>query len=982
MANLENGRTRKLAIEHLESREVLSAAGLVDVGAQPEGGLSDKIVYLHGGHGFTADNLEDGSWTFQRGLLLDMIEDLGNQDQMTFLADYLFRAGATVVPLRPIGHQSNEVVLDNDDVEVTFTGDWNNSSASIYFGDPGDVPYRYASTSATETATAEYRPNIPESGFYPVYAWTRAGSDRATDQLYRVHHTGGATEVTINHRRVGNGTIYLGTYYFEAGTEGYVEISNQSGDSGSVVIADMIRFGNGVGDIDRGGGVSGRDREDEAGLYWVKWHVDHSQGISDSEYRTSSSDRTATVSLSPRYAEYMNREADGSLSDRLFVSFHSNAGGGRGVLGLHNTSSGGNTPNQYFLADTLGQQVNDDMVAQNGQFEHNWHNRGSNVTYQASFNYGEINNSVIQNEFDATIVETAFHDSSLDTDLMLDPKVRDAIARATYQGIVDYFNNVDGGTTPNIDLPGAPTDVGVETTGAGSVAVRWEPPAANSYNGGTPTGYRIYTSTDGYGFDGGRYVAGGATSELAIDGLDPNVAYFFKVVAVNAGGESAGSQVLAAIPNDAAGDVLIVAGFNRLDRTQNPTQSALGGIVERVRPRQSNSFDYTAQVAEAIEASGQQLRVDSVANQLIVDGTVQLSDYSAVIWILGEESSVDDTFNATEQTLVAQYLADGGSLFVTGAEIGWDLDNLNNGRSFYNNSLHADYVADDANTYNVTGTAGSIFAGMSFSFDDGSQFYDVNYPDVISPTGGATQVLSYSGGTGGGAGIQYDGGPGGSKVLMFGFPFETITSAAVRAEIMDRALTFLVDSPINPGDFNNDGEVNLADYVVWRNHLGAADESGIANHGDGQNGVDMADYQLWKDNFGNTYPVAVAAVSSPTTTAAQPANGEATVSSSSLAAGADTSPASDASTDSTMAATQSPSRLQRLADRVQRASSGTPTAMSSPRSDSAGLLLLWRQVQQRERTAPSHLAMLDQAFADQGETPDEVRGWSRLTEFE
>ena len=46
----------------------------------------------------------------------------------------------------------------------------------------------------------------------------------------------------------------------------------------------MIRFGNGMGDINRGGGISGRPREDEAGLYWVKWHVDRSQGIPHSEY--------------------------------------------------------------------------------------------------------------------------------------------------------------------------------------------------------------------------------------------------------------------------------------------------------------------------------------------------------------------------------------------------------------------------------------------------------------------------------------------------------------------------------------------------------------------------------------------------------------------------------------------------------------------------------------------------------------------------
>ena len=148
-----------LSFEPLEPRLPLSAAGLVDVGTQPHGGLSGKIVYIHGGHGYTADNEGNGAWSFQRSELFEMIEDLGNVDQMTFLADYLFRAGATVVPLRPVGHQTNEVVLDNDDAGVTFAGNWSNSSASVYFGSAGDVPYRFATTSLTETAYARYQPN-------------------------------------------------------------------------------------------------------------------------------------------------------------------------------------------------------------------------------------------------------------------------------------------------------------------------------------------------------------------------------------------------------------------------------------------------------------------------------------------------------------------------------------------------------------------------------------------------------------------------------------------------------------------------------------------------------------------------------------------------------------------------------------------------------------------------------------------------------
>ena len=65
------------------------ADGLVPVGSQPHGGLSGKIVYTHGGHGITAENLKDGNWTFQRGPGNDMIEDLGNVDQMEFLVNHL-----------------------------------------------------------------------------------------------------------------------------------------------------------------------------------------------------------------------------------------------------------------------------------------------------------------------------------------------------------------------------------------------------------------------------------------------------------------------------------------------------------------------------------------------------------------------------------------------------------------------------------------------------------------------------------------------------------------------------------------------------------------------------------------------------------------------------------------------------------------------------------------------------------------------------
>jgi len=181
---------------------------------QPAGALSGKLVFMNGGHGWTYKS----GWVLLRPVLLDMNEDYGNVDQLNMFATYCFNAGAVVIPCRPLGYQTNEVVLDNDDAAVKFDGTWFNSTATSYFyGTVGDVPYRYANLDNTETATATYTPTIPVTGYYPVYCWASHGANRG-DQLYRIRHTGGESQVRIPHYRVGNGWVYLGEYYFNAGS--------------------------------------------------------------------------------------------------------------------------------------------------------------------------------------------------------------------------------------------------------------------------------------------------------------------------------------------------------------------------------------------------------------------------------------------------------------------------------------------------------------------------------------------------------------------------------------------------------------------------------------------------------------------------------------------------------------------------------------------------------------------------------------------
>lgn len=773
------------------------STGLLPVGVQPHGSLTGKIIYVHGGHGYTAENKGKGNWSFQRGVGHRMVEDLGNYDQMTLFVDYLFRAGATVVPLRPVGHQVHEIVMDNDDRAVTFEGKWSDGQEGIYFGKPGGVAYRQAATSQKETAIARYRPKILESGFYPVYAWTSSGGDRAADQLYRIHHAGGATEVTVNHRRVGNGLVYLGTYYFEAGTDGFVEISNRSNSPDSFVVADMIRFGNGMGDIDRGGGVSGLAREDESGLYWVKWHADRSQGVAESAYRATDVDRQAAVSFSPRYAAFMNRESDGRLKDRVFVSFHSNAGSGkaRGVLGLLNGNNDRTTatPNQLLLAKSLAQEVNDEMVAQNGKFEHDWYDRKQKTTLdRVDIEFGEINNHYINDEFDATIVEVAFHDNQEDAELLRDPKARDALARATYHGLLKYFRAVDNNETSTTKLPATPIGIHVSVGGPGRATVSWKMPEANPQLGDAASGFRVYASLNGYGFDAGTPASGSKSTSITLKNLLPQRTYYFKVAATNDGGESAPSDVVAVVPGGTAKDILVVNGFHRQDRALDPKQRLGGGAteVDRVRPKNSNSGDYVVQVARAIEAVRPGARIESTCNEAVIEGAVELAKYRSVIWLLGRESSKDRTLDEAEQESVEKFVAGGGNLFISGSEIGWDLGHENHGRDFLEKTLGTNFVADNANSYAVQGANGSIFSALpAVALDDGAKCYDVASPDVVAPAGSAQVALNYAN-TNKVAGLQINGKDGRGNVVVFAFPFETIARSADQREIMKRILDY------------------------------------------------------------------------------------------------------------------------------------------------------------------------------------------------
>lgn len=132
------------------------------------------------------------------------------------------------------------VVLDNTNSEVSFSGNWQTgtSSPDKYLAD-----YRFASVAAGGTNTATYRPNLVTAGYYDVSLWYPQGGNRATNAPWSISYSGGSTNLAVNQTSGGGGwRLLAASLPFAPGTNGFVTLSNDTGYSGKVVLADAVRF--------------------------------------------------------------------------------------------------------------------------------------------------------------------------------------------------------------------------------------------------------------------------------------------------------------------------------------------------------------------------------------------------------------------------------------------------------------------------------------------------------------------------------------------------------------------------------------------------------------------------------------------------------------------------------------------------------------------------------------------------------------------
>ena len=186
--------------------------------------------------------------------------------------------------------------------------------------------------------------------------------------------------------------------------------------------------------------------------------------------------------------------------------------------------------------------------------------------------------------------------------------------------------------------------------------------------------------------------------------------------------------------------------------------------------------------------------------------TTLLSDHSIVIWFTGDDYST--TLESTDLTNLQTYLNAGGSLFISGQDIGYDLVEDGNAASqaFYNNYLHAQYVADNSGITTLNGISGDpIGDGLTIEISGGDGANNQNYPSNITTYDMcASAVFNYNG-DGCGA-IKAN--TTTYKVVYFAFGFEGINNSADRDTVMNRVISWLgvvsptvifdTGSPANP----------------------------------------------------------------------------------------------------------------------------------------------------------------------------------------
>lgn len=815
-------------------------------------GLQDRHIAIWQSHGNYFKN-DKNEWGWQRPRLFCTTEDLFTQSfVLPYVIPMLENAGAIVYTPRERDTQKNEIIVDNDTPNASLYLEVGSKKAhwatapikgfaqkkAIYRD--GENPFtdgtcRFIPTERKkknkDQAFAEWVPTLPAKGEYAVYVSYRTLPNSVSDAKYLVFHNGGVTEFKVN-QKIGGGTwVYLGTFEFDKGNNDYgmVVLSNESSEHG-VVCADAVRFGGGMGNIERGGKTSGLPRYLEGARYSAQWagmpYEVYAGRKGENDYADDINTRSNTINYLSGGSVYNPQQPGLSIPLEMTMALHSDAGCSKtdeliGSLGIYTTDFNNGKLNTGIdryasrdLADILLTQIQKDIYS---SYNLSWTRRS-----MWNRNYSETRLPATP----STIIELLSHQNFADMQLGHDPNFKFTVGRAIYKGILQF---VAGQHDKEYVVQPLPVSNFAIRFGKkkNTLELSWKGENDPQEPTAQPREYIVYTRIGYGGFDNGTLVS--KTSHTVK--IEPGLVYSFKVTAVNRGGESFPSEILSAYKAKRERErVLIINGFDRVsgpavintfdkagfDLEQDPGVPYLSNIsfsgaqigFDRAQAGKEgegslgysgselegikiagNTFDYPFIHGKAIQAAGKYSFV-SCSDEAVENGTVTLEDYPVVDYILGMEKEDPvhkvyyKTFSSAMQRIITSYCQSGGNLFVSGAYVGSDMSGTQGNREFTEKILKYGYQSSmtDKSSNRINGLGRTITIPRA----PNETSYAVPAPDCIVPVDTAFPVFTYVPGNQS-AGIAYK---GNYRTFVLGFPFESIQSEADRATIMAGILGF------------------------------------------------------------------------------------------------------------------------------------------------------------------------------------------------
>ena len=834
-------------------------------------GLQGKHIAMQNSHGWFYEPTLD-RWEFQRARLFGVVEDTYTMSYVIpFLVPMLENAGAVVMLPKERDWNPNEVIVDNDTnsegySEINGSKNWTKGD-SLGFANPlstykfGENPFRMGTYMQVEgidgvenASEIVWKPSIPVGGDYAVYISYYSLPKSTESAKYTVKYSGGSAEFSVNQQIAGGIWVYLGTFNFDEGaTDQGVYLSNAK--TKGIITADACKFGGGMSNIARGEGdgfVSGMPRFMEGARYWLQW-----SGFPDTVYSYSNNTNDYNDDYVSR-GKWVNRLAGGSsvlpkwgegglkVPIDLSFAFHTDAGNflGDSIVGTlsiytRNCSDFGGD-NYYpngkdriwgrYLADMVQTQLVDDVSKKYG---FKWTRRG---LWDRS--YSESRTPQVP----GMLLEFLSHHNFADMKFGLDPDFRITASRAIYKGILKYLSMKENVTYVVQPLP--VNDMSVELDGE-NAKVSWSAVEDPDEPTAQPTGYIVYTSVNGKGYDRGVYVD---VPEYKTT-LNRGDVYKFKVTAVNDGGESFASEVVSAGISQSIDSevVLVVNAFDRVGapkwiQSRDSTiagflsdydhgvpylrdASYLGAMYEYRRDVPwtdddapgfgacyndmagkviaGNTFDYAYDHGIAFLSAGYSFV--SSTRSAVESGKTNLNDFKICDIILGKQAQSNDgaltklvkyhAYTPQLKNAITDFCSNGGNLLISGAYIATDLVDAYeidpDGAKFAADVLKIKWMTHSASKDGRVSAVNNKF-GFNGSFNFYNELNDKKYlcesPDAFTPVGDNAFTIFRYPQTSISAATAYNGSD--YKVVAFGFPLETLKEQSQINDLVGQVLSF------------------------------------------------------------------------------------------------------------------------------------------------------------------------------------------------